>query len=461
MDGVEILETNYKGRGLFATKKYECGQCLFKEDAYAYTVMKQFAEMVCHYCLKPPMEAEKGGAIVPLSKCGGCKYARYCNRECQKKAWPDHKLECPALQRMQPVVPEDDAKIVARILWRQRSKPKEKLPIKIQDLDAHMDKRTEKELDELEDKVMAFGHYFTYDAMPENDEEMKHLFSVIDCNAIGVTDRRGLQSIAVGVFPFAAMLNHHCMPNACAATNGKTLEIRAMRHIEPGEEVCISYIDTLENRQTRGAKLKDTYYFDCDCDHCEPDHPTELLKTARLTDEIKDHSYDYITRFSLDILKRLKKSKETQTWERMSNQALGALMQQDCVLADTHVLKLAVLNQAVEVEAYLNRQKSALKFAKRVCDAYRLLLPKVHPALGMYCMKLGILQWQLQKNNEALETLGDATYIISKTHGDKHPIFLEIFDLLKQARMEMSMNKEVQRQIKISKQRQQKGLPAQ
>lgn len=40
-----------------------------------------------------------------------------------------------------------------------------------------------------------------------------------------VTDRRGLQSIAVGLFPFAAMLNHRCAPNACAATNGKTLAV--------------------------------------------------------------------------------------------------------------------------------------------------------------------------------------------------------------------------------------------
>jgi len=460
MEGVEVIETNNKGRGLFATKKFETGQCIFREDAYAYVVMKAYADIVCHYCLKPPMERAEGGGVCPLQKCGACKYARYCNRECQKKAWPDHKMECPALQRMHPVVPEDEAKMVARILWRRMAKPNEKLPMPITDLCAHMEKRTEQELDELEDKAMAFGHYFTFDAMPESNEEMKHLFSIIDCNAIGVTDRRGLQSIAVGLFPFAAMLNHQCLPNAVAATNGKTLAIHAVRHIEPGEEVCISYIDALENRQTRGEKLKTQYYFDCECECCEEDHPTEILKTARLTDEIKDHSYDYITRFSLDILKRIKKSKETQSWERMSNQALGALLQQDCVLADTHVLKLAVLNQAVEVEAYLNRQKSALGLARRVCDAYKKLLPKVHPTLGMYCMKLGVLQWQLQKNQEALDTLGNAAYIISKTHGEDHPIWQEIFDLIKQAKIEMSMNKEVQRQIKISKQRAGKGLPA-
>jgi len=461
MDGVEILETNNSGRGIFATRKYEAGQLIFQEDAYAYVVMKAYAEMVCHYCLKPPTQAtDDGKGIVPLMKCGACKYARYCNRECQKKAWPEHKQECPALQRMHPVVPEDEAKIVARILWRQLRNPNEKLPVQIMDLCSHIEKRTEKELDELEDKVMAFGHYFTYEAMPEDDEMMKKLWSIIDCNAIGVTDRRGLQSIAVGIYPFAAMLNHRCGPNACAATNGKTLGVRAVRRIEPGEEISISYIDALENRQTRGEKLKDTYYFDCNCERCDELHETEQLKVARLNDEIKDHSYEYIVRFSLDILKRIKHSKDNQNWERMSNQALGALLQQDCVLADTHVLKLAVLNQAVEVEAYLNRQKSACKLAKRVYAAYQQILPKVHASLGMYAMKLGILEWQLQKNQQALDTLGNAAFIISKTHGEDHPIWAEIFDLIKQAKIEMSMNKEVQRQIKLSKKQAGKGLPA-
>jgi len=461
MEGVEILETNNRGRGLFATRTYEAGQLIFKEDAFSYIVMKAYAEHVCHYCLKPPTEpAKEGKGLCPLMKCGACKFARYCNRTCQKLAWPDHKQECPAIQRMSPVIPDDESRMVARILWRQQRKPDEELPMKVTDLCAHMDQRTEKELDELEDKAMAFGHYFTFEAMPDSDEEMKHLFSIIDCNAIGVTDRRGLQSIAVGLFPFAAMLNHHCLPNACAATNGKTLGVRAVRRIEVGEEICISYIDALENRQTRGAKLKDQYYFDCDCECCDEMHETEQLKVARLNDEIKDHSYDYIVRFSLDILKRIKHSKEKQSWERMSNQALGALLQQDCVLADTHVLKLAVLNQAVEVEAYLNRQKSSLKLAKRVYEAYQKLLPKVHASLGMYAMKVGILGWQLQKNQEALEVLGNSAYIISKTHGEDHPIWKEIFDLIKQAKIEQSMNKEVQRQIKIQKQKQGKGLPA-
>ena len=54
-----------------------------------------------------------------LSKCMGCKYARYCNKECQRKAWKDHKLECAAVQRIFPGQPVDQTRLVARLLWKR------------------------------------------------------------------------------------------------------------------------------------------------------------------------------------------------------------------------------------------------------------------------------------------------------------------------------------------------------
>ena len=40
----------------------------------------------CFYCLKQ--------SDVRLKKCGNCKNARYCDRECQKADWKNHKGEC-------------------------------------------------------------------------------------------------------------------------------------------------------------------------------------------------------------------------------------------------------------------------------------------------------------------------------------------------------------------------------
>ncbi|KAI0668453.1 hypothetical protein C8Q78DRAFT_979609 [Trametes maxima] len=53
---------------------------------------------VCHKCGKGPQELG-----CKLRRCSGCFSAMYCNRECQKAAWPAHKPSCRLMNKETPV----------------------------------------------------------------------------------------------------------------------------------------------------------------------------------------------------------------------------------------------------------------------------------------------------------------------------------------------------------------------
>lgn len=36
-----------------------------------------------------------------LQRCAGCQCVHYCSKVCQKKHWPDHKMRCKKIQKMQ------------------------------------------------------------------------------------------------------------------------------------------------------------------------------------------------------------------------------------------------------------------------------------------------------------------------------------------------------------------------
>jgi hypothetical protein len=75
-----------------------------------------------------------------------------------------------------------------------------------------------------------------------------------------------------GVFPHAARFNHHCNPNACFTYNTSIERetIHAMRDIKEGEEITISYCDTIHDTPLRTWELKH-YGFTCSCPACSGD----------------------------------------------------------------------------------------------------------------------------------------------------------------------------------------------
>ncbi len=67
------------------------------------------------------------------------------------------------------------------------------------------------------------------------------------------------------------MLNHSCRPNTLTLLIGQQLLLKAVRDIGPGEQLFISYHETLRLHSERQAKLHSSFNFTCACERCLED----------------------------------------------------------------------------------------------------------------------------------------------------------------------------------------------
>ena len=92
------------------------------------------------------------------------------------------------------------------------------------------------------------------------------------------------ETVGVGLYPSAALLNHSCEPN-CAVrfdlADGALLEARTTKPVAAGDELTIAYIDLRLRREARRAKLLREYAFECTCARCEAEAPRAAPPRSR------------------------------------------------------------------------------------------------------------------------------------------------------------------------------------
>ena len=134
--------------------------------------------------------------------------------------------------------------------------------------------------------MKAFQHLNDLMGLPNNSlvndqtEEAKVLEALkiaaqVNVNSYGIivsdNSTHGVrEDVGFGLFPVAAMMfNHSCSPNIVNVWNNGRMEYRAVRDIQVGEEIAISYIDVRQDAPSRRRILKETRYFHCMCDRCK------------------------------------------------------------------------------------------------------------------------------------------------------------------------------------------------
>ncbi|KAF2272015.1 SET domain-containing protein [Westerdykella ornata] len=131
---------------------------------------------------------------------------------------------------------------------------------------------------EGQDEVLSLHAYTTAaeTASPDVDE----LVPIYRSNAYTIDKE-------IALFPKIARINHSCRPNTSyvwiARLNKQV--VYATRRIEEGEELSVTYIPLLRNRQDRQKRL-DQYGFKCSCEVCAAEED-ELIASDRRREEIR------------------------------------------------------------------------------------------------------------------------------------------------------------------------------
>ncbi|KAF3838667.1 hypothetical protein F7725_010435 [Dissostichus mawsoni] len=252
--------------------------------------------------------------------CPQCQ-VMYCSSECRQAAADQyHRALCLGPSKEDPDHPINKLKDA----WRSMHYPPETASIMLiarmvaivkqakdkaqwQKLFSHFCSRTGNEEEEIAHKLLgekfrgqlALLHSFFKGALYDDylsrwftPEGFRSLFALVGTNGQGIgtsslsqwvhacdaiqlpaQQKEQLDSFIDQMYKDIEKGNHSCIPNAEASfpDNNFLLQLSALSDVNPGEEICISYLDCCQrdrSRHSRHKTLRENYLFVCSCPKC-------------------------------------------------------------------------------------------------------------------------------------------------------------------------------------------------
>ncbi|KAK1793096.1 hypothetical protein P4O66_011496 [Electrophorus voltai] len=301
----------------------------------------------------------------------------------------------------------------------------------------------------------------------------------VTCNCFSISDGE-LQDIGVGLYPSMSLLNHDCQPNCVMVFVGKILQLRAIRNIQPHEELTISYTDVLAPGQERQAHLQQQYHFLCQCQRCNrEDSDSHMLagdKTAWMIirdalphlehlrtehrilqsraaigqnrgifsvrsqrGRMKETASGIFPRLLLSNMCCSSHARLWKEWEELQKESRILLARHAHAVPDTNVYLLRLLDMAMDACISLNQYEAALEYGNRTLGPYRLHYAEPHPSWAVELFRVGKLQHYLGRLEEASNSFTQAYDVMKVTHGTEHPLFNEVSRKLTEVQAEMRM----------------------
>ncbi|NXF25240.1 SMYD2 methyltransferase, partial [Rhodinocichla rosea] len=429
LDGLERFASAGKGRGLRARRRFAVGELLLSCPAYAAVLTVSERGSHCDGCF-----ARKEG----LSKCGRCKQAFYCNVECQKEDWPMHKLECASMCTFgQNWHPSETVRLTARIIAKQKTHPErtqsEKL-LAVREFESHLDKLDNEKRELIQNDIAALHHFYSKHLDYPDNAALVVLFAQVNCNGFTIEDEE-LSHLGSAIFPDVALMNHSCCPNVIVTYKGTLAEVRAVREIEPGEEIFSSYIDLLYPTEDRNDRLRDSYFFSCDCRECTTkEKDKEKLEVCKLNDPPSAETVKDMIKYARNVIEEFRRAKHYKYILCLTLTPLVELLEicelsldkMGAVFEDSNVYMLHMMYQAMGVCLYVQDWEGALCYGQKIIRPYSKHYPSYSLNVASMWLKLGRLYMTLKNRTAGVKALKRAIAIMEVAHGKDHPYISEI-----------------------------------
>ncbi|XP_059355133.1 N-lysine methyltransferase SMYD2-B [Carassius carassius] len=419
--GIEQFSSPGKGRGLRVSRAYEVGELLFSCPAYSYVLSVSERGFICEQCFT----RKKG-----LAKCGKCKKAFYCNVNCQKTNWPMHKLECHAMCVYgENWCPSETVRLMARIIARLRHQkersPSEKLLL-LRDMEAHMEDMDNEKRELNEAHIAGLHHFYSKHLDFPDHQALLTLLSQVHCNGFTVEDEE-LSSLGLAIFPDIALLNHSCCPNVIVTYRGINAEVRAVQKISQGQEIYTSYIDLLYPTEDRIEKLRDIYYFSCDCKECTTKSmDMEKMKVRKLSDEISQKEIRDMVFYARNAMEDFRRAKLEKSPAELLEMCELSIDKMSAVFDDTNIYILHMMYQAMGICLFMENYDGAVRYGEKVMKPYTVLYPAYSLNIASMYLKMGRLYMALDRKSTGISALQKALAIMEVVHGKDHTYVTEL-----------------------------------
>uniref|UniRef100_A0AAX7TT21 [histone H3]-lysine(4) N-trimethyltransferase n=1 Tax=Astatotilapia calliptera TaxID=8154 RepID=A0AAX7TT21_ASTCA len=408
--GLERFDSPGKGRGLRVTRPFKVGELLFSCPAYSHVLSVKERGCYCEFCFTRTQH---------LARCGKCKKAFYCNVKCQVRKHPFLKVI--------------SAKHVYFLQKMQKERCVCEKMLLIGEMQSHTEDEDNEKREMTEADIARFHRFYSKHLDVPDHKELLTLFSQVGCNGFTIEDDE-LSHLGTAVYPDMALINHSCLPSVIVTYKGTSAEVRAVQDMKPGDEVLISYIDLLYPTDDRNNRLRESYYFLCDCQECKSKSKDKAkLKVRKQSDSIEPDVINNMVRYARKTIREFQEFKHTKNiLHELLEMCEQSLEEMGAVFDDSNVYMLHMMYQAMGICMYMQDLDGAIRYGEKLLKPYSHLYPPYSLNVSSVYLKLGRLYLGLERQSACTSALKKAMAIMEVAHGKDHFYIEELRKMIAQ-----------------------------